>query len=67
MKTNLSIMKFLFIFLFTVLLASCTSQDVEDEIAFDENENNELSDTNNFETFLLDKTKSDRPGNQGPN
>ena len=64
MKTNLPIMKFLFIFLFTVLLASCTSQDVEEEIAFDENENNELSETNDFEIFLVDKSDN-RPGEQG--
>ncbi|WP_027393199.1 hypothetical protein [Aquimarina latercula] len=64
MKINSSILTLLFLFLFAIVIASCESSDIEDEVALDEKQLNEILEKNNAETYLVDKD-SDRPGNQG--
>ncbi|WP_281989697.1 hypothetical protein [Aquimarina aggregata] len=60
-------MNLLFLFLFTLILASCTSTDIEEEVALEELENERLEIINATETYLIDKDTAERPGNQGGN
>ncbi|WP_234859117.1 hypothetical protein [Aquimarina aquimarini] len=66
MKTNFEILKFLFLFLFTLLLASCTSTEIGEEVSLEVKDKNELSkEIIKNKTYLIDKGTSERPGNQG--
>ncbi len=67
MKINSVILNLLFLFLFTLILASCTSTDIEEEVALEELENERLEIINATETYLIDKDTAERPGNQGGN
>ncbi len=57
---------FLFLFLTLSFTTGCTSTNVDDEIAIEKNEykESEISITYS-KSSQIDKTKSERPGNQG--
>lgn len=67
MKINSALLNILFLFLFTIIMVSCTSPEIEDEVSL-EKENDEFVQKNSDGTVsLVDKENSDRPGSQGGN
>lgn len=68
MKTKSIFLKFLFLFLTTIILASCTSSELEEEAGIEVTEKNIGIDQEiNKSIYLIDKETSDRPGSQGSN
>lgn len=63
MKSKIVQLEFLFLFLVSITLTNCTSSEIEEEISQDDLITNELL-KKDFKVYLLDKEKSDRPGNQ---